>query len=121
MLEANDTISVPQQQAEDRAGGQGHDRSARQRQPGDGDVDREEAECRLPRVRVIERHDLRLLRLEVVQTEVLPEVEDEERHDRGGDRDQQEQSGSRHFCRHLSPRRAGEIWLARCNTLHLST
>ena len=98
------------EQAEDRARRQRHDRRARQRQRGDRDVDREEGERSLPRMRVIERDDLGLLRLEVRQAEVLPEVEGEKYHDRGGNRDQQDQSGSRHFAGHLSPRMADEVW-----------
>ena len=40
--EANETSTVPQQQAEDRAGGERQQRRAGQRQRGHGDVEREE-------------------------------------------------------------------------------
>ena len=84
------------EQAEDCAGSQRHDRRAGQRQRRHRDIDREERPDHLHGLVGIQRSEIGLTLLDVVEMEIAAEIESEIRRDERDERDQQEQFLARH-------------------------
>ena len=72
-------------ETEDRTGGQRHDRGARQRQRGHRDVHDEEHRRHRQRPVVVQRGEIALLRLDVLEAQEAPEIEHEIRRDQRDD------------------------------------
>jgi hypothetical protein len=83
-------------EAEQGAARQRHHRGSRQRQSGHDHVDREVHRDGQHRIRPVPPFELRLLALDELETEVLPQTEGEERRDGGGQHDQNDQTASSH-------------------------
>ena len=84
---------------EQRPTHQRHHRGPRQRQSGHGHVDREVHRDGQRGIRAVPPVELRLLALDELETEVLPQIEGEERHDAGGEHDENDQTASGHSIR----------------------